>query len=223
MQYYKTDYDTVLGRFDMMSELRDKLSKELELLRLQKLENDILYINAKRSLYGKTVFGIMNMDEMCHKASKYLNMVKNKEIRKNAKCEERSFYEVLVASIQNGTGIKVKAITDIIFYNYDAVFEIDFEDEEYGLNLRLCIPNIKNSKFFPTIRDSLKDQDIMEILYELDLSLSYIKEKTKYSTSLENIVTYPKARNKYGIIEDTEKFKEYFDAFVQDLKTNDNQ
>ena len=215
MQYYKTEYDTVSERFDMMSKLRDKLSKEFELLRLQKLENDILYINAKRSLYGKTVFGIMHMDEMCHKASKYLTMVKNKEIRKNAKCEEKSFYEVLIASIQNGTGIKVKSINNIIFYNYDSVFEIDFTEDEYNLELRLSIPNIKNSKFFPTIRDTLKDEDVREILFELDLRLSWIKEKTDYSTSLEIIVSYPNARDKNGFIESTEKFKEYLDRYVE--------
>lgn len=220
MQYYKTEYSNVLERFDMMTELRNKLSHELNLLKLQKLQNDILYINAKRKLYGQNVFGIMNMDEMCHKASKYLTMLKNKEIRKNAKCEERSFYEVLMASIENGTGIKVKSIDSIIFYNYDSVFEIDFTDAEYNLNLRVSIPNIKNPKFFPTISDTLKEEDVREILYELDLRLSYIKEKTQYSTSLEIIVSYPSARDKNGYIENPEKFKEYLDQFASDLKSN---
>lgn len=220
MQYYKTEYSNVLERFDMMEELRNKLSHELNLLKLQKLQNDILYINAKRKLYGKNVFGIMNMDEMCHKASKYLTMLKNKEIRKNAKCEERSFYDVLVASIQNGTGIKVKSIDTIIFYNYDSVFEIDLTDAEYNLNLRVSIPNIKNPKFFPTISDTLKEEDVREILYELDLRLSYIKEKTQYSTSLETIVSYPSARDTNGYIEDPEKFKEYLDQFASGLKSN---
>ncbi|MBO7210520.1 MAG: hypothetical protein J6V44_05900 [Methanobrevibacter sp.] len=220
MQYYKTEYSNVLERFDMMEELRNKLSHELNLLKLQKLQNDILYINAKRKLYGKNVFGIMNMDEMCHKASKYLTMLKNKEIRKNAKCEERSFYDVLVASIQNGTGIKVKSIDTIIFYNYDSVFEIDLTDAEYNLNLRISIPNIKNPKFFPTISDTLKEEDVREILYELDLRLSYIKEKTQYSTSLETIVSYPTARDTNGYIEDPEKFKEYLNQFASGLKSN---
>lgn len=220
MQYYKTEYSNVLERFDMMTELRNKLSHELNLLKLQKLQNDILYINAKRKLYGQNVFGIMNMDEMCHKASKYLTMLKNKEIRKNAKCEERSFYEVLMASIQNGTGIKVKSIDSIIFYNHDSVFEIDFTDAEYNLNLRVSIPNIKNPKFFPTISDTLKEEDVREILYELDLRLSYIKEKTQYSTSLEIIASYPSARDKNGYIENPEKFKEYLDRFASDLKSN---
>lgn len=220
MQYYKTEYNNVLERFDMMEELRNKLSHELDLLKLQKLQNDILYINAKRKLYGQNVFGIMNMDEMCHKASKYLTMLKNKEIRKNTKCEERSFYDVLVASIQNGTGIKVKSIDSIIFYNYDSVFEIDLTDAEYNLNLRVSIPNIKNPKFFPTISDTLKEEDVLEILYELDLRLSYIKEKTQYSTSLETIVSYPSARDKNGYIENPEKFKEYLDQFASGLKSN---
>ena len=154
------------------------------------------------------------------KASKYLTMLKNKEIRKNAKCEERSFYDVLVASIQNGTGIKVKSIDTIIFYNYDSVFEIDLTDAEYNLNLRISIPNIKNPKFFPTISDTLKEEDVREILYELDLRLSYIKEKTQYSTSLETIVSYPTARDTNGYIEDPEKFKEYLNQFASGLKSN---
>ena len=215
MQYYETDSDRILKRFDIMGELRTKLSHDFETIKLQKFQNDILYINAKRKLYGQNVFGIMNMDEMCHKANKYLTMVKNKEIRKNAKCEERSFYEVLVASIQNGTGIKVKSINNIIFYNYDSVFEIDFTEDEYNLELRLSIPNIKNVKFFPTISDTLKDEDVREILFELDLRLSWIKEKTDYSTSLETIVSYPNARDKNGFIESTEKFREYLDTYAK--------
>jgi hypothetical protein len=128
--------------------------------------------------------------------------------------EERSFYEVLIASIQNGTGIKVKTINNIIFYNYDSVFEIDFTEDEYNLELRLSIPNIKNAKFFPTISDTLKEEDVQEILFELDLKLSRIKERTNYSTSLEVIVSYPNARDKNGFIESTEKFKEYLDTYA---------
>lgn len=212
------DFGRTLDRYNLMKDIRKKMTAELQQLRMQKFQNDICLINAKRQLYSQNVFGIMDMDAMCTKASKYIGMVSRKEIRKNAKCEERNSYDMLKASIGSATGIEIKSIEKIVFYNYSMSFKIHFIDAKYGMKLEIIIPNIRNKAFYPSISCDIGEEYIDESIRNLNTELMHIKHETEFSMDLENIASYPECCWVKGTVCDISEFYDALDKFAESME-----
>jgi hypothetical protein len=189
-------------QYELMMELESLMKKEKERLELQMRENYVSLINRKKSLYNPWIFSFVDFDSGIKKVNEYINKLKKKEIRKNAKCEEKSYYEIMMEHIEFETGIKVKSIDDVTFWGYGWGYHIYFTDAKYGKPLRWYVPNLKASRYQAKMYYGYnygKDNtpDFVELLYDLDMKLSYVKEKTENYESLEYIASFPNDVQKF--------------------------
>jgi hypothetical protein len=100
------------------------------------------------------------------------------------------------------SGIKVKSIDDVTFWGYGWGYHIYFTDAKYGKPLRWYVPNLKASRYQAKMYYGYnygKDNtpDFVELLYDLDVKLSYVKEKTENYESLEYIASFPNDVQKF--------------------------
>lgn len=198
-----------------------EIQKQLGFLKLMEAENFMTLVDAKRSLYSGTVFGFGTFDEIVRDSQSWIERVQKKEVRKNAKDDQHSSYNMLMTGIESATGIKIKEITRIRMYGYESYnYEIRFVDKEYGLKLELIIPNVKSPRFRLGIfnaKDTIAKETCASILQDLELRLCYIAVEEENFTKLEHIRNFPS--DTYDISD----FKTYLDEFAERLKAAKNE
>lgn len=203
--------------YEQAGQAYGEIEKKIELLKLIEAENFMTLVNAKRELYYTTPFGFSTFREIVRDSRSWINRVKNKEVRKNAKGdEERGSYIMLVNAINNATGIEVKEITNILSIGYDThVIDVYFVDKEHGLELILSIPNAYCSMYNPNIYDAkntIRKGLCGNTLINLELRLKYVAVKEGPFVKLELIRSFPS--DTYDISD----FKKYLDEFAERLK-----
>lgn len=193
-----------------------EIQKQLGFLNLMEAENFMTLVNAKRELYSGTVFGFGTFDGIVKDAQGWVERVQKKEVRKNAKDDQHSSYNMLMTGIENATGIKIKEITRIRMYGYERyAYETRFVDKEHGLKLELIVPNVKSSVFRLGIfnaRDAIAKERCASILQDLELWLHYISVEEENFTKVERIRSFPS--DTYDISD----FKKHLDEFAERLK-----
>lgn len=146
----------------------------------------------------------------------WIDRVQKKEVRKNAKDDQHSSYNMLMAAIQNTTGIEIKEITRIRMYGYEGYsYEIRFVDKEHDLKLELMVPNVKSQRFRLGIfdaKDVISKGDCESILQDFGLRLYYVSVEEASFTKVECIRDFPS--DTYDIND----FKKNLDEFAERLK-----
>lgn len=200
-------------QYNLMMELKEKMNHEKELLETQIRENYVLLIRRKMSLYQQWMFGLVNFDKGVKMVQTYIAKLNRKEITKRTKCEEKTYYDLMKEHMESETGIKVKSIDEIVIYGYSWGYIIYFTDAKYGKPLRWDIPNIRHERYRPRMyypiewgKDTTPDFD--NLLYDLDMKLCFVEERTEGYIGLEVIASFPDGVQK---LEDFgKKFEERF-------------
>lgn len=202
--------------YEQAGQAYGEIEKKIELLKLMEAENFMTLVNAKRELYSGTVFGFGTFNEIVRDSQSWIERVQKKEVRKNAKDDQHSSYNMLMTGIENATGIKIKEITRIRMYGYESYnYEILFVDKEHGLKLELIVPNVKSKRFRLGIfgaREAISKETCSSILQDLELRLCYVAIEEESYTKLEHIRFFPS--DTYDISD----FKTYLDEFAERLK-----
>lgn len=202
--------------YEQAGQAYGEIQKRLGFLKLMEAENFMTLVNAKRSLYSATSFGFGIFDEIVRDSQSWIERVQKKEVRKNAKDDQHSSYNMLVGAIELMTGIEIKEITRIRMYGYESYnYEIRFVDKEHGLKLEFIVPNVKSSRFRLGIfdaKDAIAKERCASILQDLELRLCYIAVEEENYTKLEHIRNFPS--DTYDISD----FKKYLDEFAERLK-----
>lgn len=202
--------------YENASKAMSDIRRQQEFLRLMEAENFGTLVNAKRSLYYDTSFGFGTFDEIVRDSQSWIERVQKKEVRKNAKDDQHSSYNMLVTSIKLMTGIEVKDIIRIRMYGYERyAYEIRFVDKEHGLKLELMIPNVKSQRFHLGIfaaKDAIAKELCASVLNDLELRLDYISVEEENFTKVEHIRNFPS--DTYDISD----FKTHLDEFAERLK-----
>lgn len=105
-------------QYNLMMELKEKMTKEKELLELQIRENYGLLIRRKMALYQQWIFGFVDFDKSIKMVQTYIQKLNSKEITRRTKCEEKTYYDLMKEHMESETGIKVKSIDEVIIYGY---------------------------------------------------------------------------------------------------------
>lgn len=199
----------------------DSIQKQQKFLELMAAENFATLVCAKRDLYAGTVFAFSTFPEIVEDAQSWLERVRKKEVRKNAKDKQHSSYDMLKASLQNATGIEVKEITSIRTLGYESYnYEIRFVDKEYGLRLELMVPEVRNRRFhigLTSADECIKKGMCSSLLNDLDLRLYFIANEDDRFIKLESVCDFP------GTTDCVEKFKEYLDQFAARKESSNGQ
>lgn len=214
-EWYEADKERT-RLYEQAGHAYGEIQKQLGFLKLMEAENFVTLVNAKRSLYSATSFGFGTFDEIVRDSQSWIERVQKKEVRKNAKDDQHSSYNMLVSAIKLMTGIEVKDITRIRIYGYESYnYEIRFVDKEYGLKLELMIPNVKSPRFRLGIfdaKDAIAKETCASILQDLELRLYYISVEEENFTKVEHIRNFPS--DTYDISD----FRKYLDEFAERLK-----
>ena len=200
-------------QYNLMMELKEKMNKEKELLELQIRENYVHLISRKKSLYQQWMFGLVDFDKGIKMVQTYIAKLNRKEITKRTKCEEKTYYDLMKEHMESETGIKVNSIDEIVIYGYSWGYIIYFTDAKYNKPLRWYIPNVRHERYQPAMyypiawgKDTTPDFD--NLLYDLDMKLCFVEERTEGYIGLEGIASFPDGVQK---LEDFgKKFEERF-------------
>ncbi len=183
-------------QYKLMMELKDLYNKEKKRLELQIRENYVALLRRKKSLYNQWIFGLVDFDKGITMVNEYIEKVRRKEITKRTKCEEKTYYDLMLEHMESETGIKVKSIDEIVFYGYRWAYYIYFTEANTGKQFRWSIPNLKHERYdgqfyYPTNwgKDTTPDFDGM--LDDLEMKLSLVKERKEHFINLECVATFP--------------------------------
>lgn len=183
-------------QYNLMMELKAKMTKEKELLELQIRENYVLLIRRKMALYQQWMFGLVDFDKGIKMVQTYIAKINRKEITRRTKCEEKTYYELMKEHMESETGIKVKSIDEIVIYGYSWGYIIYFTDAKYNKPLRWDIPNLKHERYRPVMyypitwgKDTTPNFD--NLLDDLDMKLCFVEERTEGYIGLEGIASFP--------------------------------
>lgn len=192
-------------QYNLMMELKEKMTKEKELLELQIRENYVHLINRKRGLYQQWMFGLVDFDKGIKMVRTYIAKLNRKEITKRTKCEEKTYYDLMKEHIESETGVAVKSIDEIVIYAYGWGYCIYFTDAKYGKPLRWDIPNLKHERYRPVMyyptewgKDTTPNFD--NLLDDLEMKLYFVEERTEGYIGLEGIASFP---------DDIQKFEDF--------------
>lgn len=196
MDEYSIKHAEIRHQYNLMMELKTLMNEQKERLDLQIRENYVSLINRKRSLYPQWVFGFVDFNKGVRMVNSYLQKINRKEIRRNQKCEERTYHDLMCDHIKSETGIAVKSIDEVVFYGYDQAYIIYFTDEKYGKHLRWQIPNLNNPMYNPKMYYPMefgKDTtpNFENLLDDLDLRLCIVEERTETCVKLETVASFP--------------------------------
>lgn len=220
-EWHNEDDREQFALYRTASDAMNSIQKQQKFLELMASENFATLVSAKRNLYSGTVFGFSTFPEIVSDAQSWLERVSKKEVRKNAKDKQHSSYDMLIASLQNATGIEVKEITSIRMFGYDGYnYEIRFVDKEHGLRLELKVPDVRNRRFHTGLSaasECIKKGMCSSLLNDLDLRLFFIAHEDDGFVKLESICDFP------GTTDTVEEFKEYLDQFAKKKEEADGQ
>jgi hypothetical protein len=183
-------------QYNLMMELKAKMTKEKELLELQIRENYVLLIRRKMALYQQWMFGLVDFDKGIKMVQTYITKLNRKEITRRTKCEEKTYYELMKEHMESETGIKVKSIDEVVIYGYSWGYIIYFTDAKYNKPLRWYVPNLKHERYRPVMyypitwgKDTTPNFD--NLLDALDTKLCFVEERTEGYIGLEGIASFP--------------------------------